>query len=314
MNGALPLGAPFLSPVMKTIRIASSDLLSTFFEQAKALGEILVDEGVAMESEALVTTGSVMNAEMVVRGEAELGFMASNWVPRAVAGTPPFAQSTDVAIAAPLNAGPLFFVAKEESELETVAQLRGRKVAVGHKDSGMAQHALNMVRTFGWGDDGLEFVFISTFDGGDALANGTVDAQLQAPIPSTHFTELCRRTPIKVLAYADGQIESACRAIPFYTTATVPADLVPGQDADIAAIGVLNVIVAAAAAESGFVSEVVSAYIKRARDLEQSTPLFRGLEALLAKARSDGTTAIAPAGAPLHPGSVAAFRAAGLLA
>jgi TRAP transporter TAXI family solute receptor len=298
---------------MKTLRIASSDLLSTFFEQAKALGDVLVAEGLADEAEVLVTTGSVMNAEMVARGEADLGFMASNWVPRAVAGASPFTEPVDVAIAAPLNAGPLFFVAKADSEFDTVAQLRGRKVAVGHRDSGMAQHALNMVRTFGWGDDGMEFAFISTFDGGDALATGAVDAQLQAPIPSTHFTELCQRTPIKVVPYTDEQIATACREIPFYTRAVVPAEFVPGQEVDIAAIGVLNVIVAAAKGDPGFTGDVVSAYIKRARDLEQSTPLFRGLEGLLTKARTEGAGALAPDDAPLHPASAAAFRAAGLL-
>lgn len=299
---------------MKTIRIASSDLLSTFFAQAKALGAILVEEGIADKTEVLVTTGSVMNAEMVASGEADLGFMASNWVPRAVTGAPPFSNPVDIAIAAPLNAGPLFFVAKADSELDTVAQLRGRKVAVGHRDSGMAQHALNMVRIFGWGEDGMEFAFISTFDGGDALATGAVDAQLQAPIPSSHFTELCERTPIKVLEYADGEIETACREIPFYTPALVPADLVPGQEADLKAIGVFNVIVAAAGGDPGFTGDVVAAYIKRAGDLEHMNPLFRGLQDLLAKARSDGVSALAPDGAPLHPAGAEAFRRAGLLA
>ena len=299
---------------MKTIRIASSDLRSTFFAQAKALGAILVEEGIADKTEVLVTTGSVMNAEMVASGEADLGFMASNWVPRAVTGTLPFSKPVDIAIAAPLNAGPLFFVAKADSELDTVAQLRGRKVAVGVRDSGMAQHALNMVRVFGWGDQGMEFAFISTFDGGDGLATGAVDAQLQAPIPSSHFTELCRRTPIKVLAYAERQIETACRKIPFYTRANVPADLVPGQEADLEAIGVLNVMVAAAGGDPGFTGDVVAAFIKRAGDLENMNPLFRGLRGLLAKARTEGLGALAPDGTPFHRAGVEAFRRAGLLA
>ncbi len=298
---------------MKTLRIASSDLLSTFYEQAKALGQVLVEEGIAQETEVLVTTGSVMNAEMVVGGDADLGFMASNWVPRAVTGASPFTAPVDVAIVAPLNAGPLFFVAKADSELNSVAELRGRKVAVGHRDSGMAQHALNMVRNFGWGDDGMEFAFISTFDGGDALASGAVDAQFQAPIPSTHFRELCDRIAIKVLDYGPGQIEGACREIPFYTPAMVPAQFVPGLDSDRAAIGVLNVIVTVAGGGGQFTHDVTEAYIRRAKDLEQMNPLFLGLEGLLARARTEGAVALAPGDAPLHPSSAQAFREAGLL-
>ncbi len=297
---------------MKTLRIASSDPLSTFFGQAKALGEILVEEGIAHEAEVLVTTGSVMNAEMVASGVADLGFMASNWVPSALTGAPPFTKPVEIAIAAPLNAGPLFFVVKASSELNTVAQLRGRRVAVGHRDSGMAYHALNMVRSFGWGADGMEFAFISTFDGGHGLATGAVDAQLQAPIPSTHFTELCQRISIKVLAYAEEQIETACREFPFYTRASVPADKVPGQAADIAAIGVLNVIAVAAGGDPGFTSDVVAATIKRAGDLEHMNPRFRGLGGLLAKVSAEGAGALALDHAPFHPASAEAFRRAGL--
>ncbi|MDH3241896.1 MAG: TAXI family TRAP transporter solute-binding subunit [Alphaproteobacteria bacterium] len=298
---------------MDKIRIASSDLLSTFYEQAKALGQVLVEEGIAKDAEILPTTGSVMNAEMVARGEADLGFMASNWVPRAVQGASPFSAPVAVAIAAPLNAGPLFFVVKADSPLTSVSQLRGRKVAVGHRDSGMAQHALNMVRVFGWGEDGMDFAFISTFDGGNALADGEVDAQFQAPIPSTHFTALCERTPIKVLAYDNGEIEAACHQIPFYSPAVVPGAFVPGQQGDVAAIGVLNVIVAAADGDAEFIAGAVAAYIRRAGDIEKMNPLFRGLAGLLARARTQGEDALAPGVAPLHPAAAAAFREAGLL-
>ncbi len=300
-------------PAMEKLRIASSDLLSTFYEQAKALGQVLVEEGIAEEAEVLPTTGSVMNAEMVARGEAHLGFMASNWVPRAVTGAAPFEAPVKVAIAAPLNAGPLFFVVRADSPLSSVSELRGRKVAVGHRDSGMAQHALNMVRIFGWGEDGIDFAFISTFDGGNALAEGEVDAQFQAPIPSTHFTALCERTPIKVLRYDNGEIEAACSQVPFYSPAVVPAAFVPGQEADIAAIGVLNVIVAATGGDADFVRRAVAAYIRRASDIEKMNPLFRGLPGLLARARSAGKAAIAPDDAPLHAAAAEAFRDAGLL-
>ncbi len=299
---------------MKTLRIASSDLLSTFYSQAQVLGEILVEEGIADDVEVLPTTGSVMNAQMVARGDADLGFMASNWVPRAVTGADPFTSPVAVAVAAPLNAGPLFFVAKADSPLNDVADLRGRKVAVGHRDSGMAQHALNFVRCFGWGADGMEFVFISTFDGGNALADGDVDAQFQAPIPSTHFTALCERTPIKVLEFSDEQLEAACGTMAFYSPALVAAQYVPGQGKDMKAIGVLNVIVTATGGDPQFTKDLVAAYIRRSGDLPQKNPLFRGLPDILARARDEGVEALAPGDAPLHGASLEAFREAGLLA
>lgn len=296
------------------IRISSSDPLSTFHTQAKFLAEVLSDSGVISGAEILTSTGSVMNAERVVRGEAELGFMASNWVPRAVKGTDPFTAPTPVAIVSPLNAGPLFFVARADSPLSTVRELRGRPIAVGHADSGMAQHALNIVRGLGWGADDIRFDHASTFDSGSALIDGRVAAQLSAPIPSTHFSELCARTPVKVLTFEPADIETLCRIHPFYSPALVPADCVPGLAADVPALGVLNVIVAAAVAPADFVHDVAAAFIAGAARLEKAHPLFRGLPGVLGRARAQGTAALAPGDAPLHPAARRAFVEAGLLA
>jgi len=299
---------------MNKIRISSSDPLSTFHTQAGLVAEILRDAGVIEEAEVLGSTGSVINAERVARGGAELGFMASNWVPRAITGTEPFTQPTPVAIVTPLNAGPLFFVARADAPIHSVRELKGRPIAVGHADSGMAQHALNIARGLGWSGDDIRFAHISTFDGGTALANGEVAAQFSAPIPSRHFSELCDRMAIKVLEFNSDDIAALCRAHPYYSPALVPSECVPGMTADAPALGVLNVVVAAASADDDFVHAVTRAFIAGARRLEGAHPLFRGLPALLARAREIGIDALAPGGTPLHPGAQRAFRDAGLLA
>lgn len=299
---------------MTKIRITSSDPLSTFHTQAALVADVLRDAGAIEDATILESTGSVINAERVAAGEAELGFMASNWVPRAVKGADPFTRPNAVSIITPLNAGPMFFVARADSPLSKVSELRGKPIAVGHTNSGMAQHAFNIVRGLGWSKDEIRFNHASTFDSGSALMDGSVVAQLSAPIPSVHFSELCARMPIKVLEFDAGIIDTLCRQHPFYSPALVPADCVPGLAADVPALGVLNVIVAATGAEDAFVHAVVSAFIAGAARLEAANPLFRSLPAVLARARSLGAAALAPGDAPLHPAAARAFRDAGLLA
>lgn len=297
-----------------SIQIASSDPLSTFYGQAELLGRVLADAGAITGAEVLTTTGSVINAEMTAAGQAEIGFMASNWVPRAVNGADPFKTPVGVAIIAPLNAGPLFFVARADSSLTSVRDLKGQAIAVGHATSGMAQHARNIVEGLGWGEGDYTFSYISTFDAGNALRDGTVAAQLSAPIPSIHFNELCARVAIKVLRFESDDIGELCRRHPFYSPALVPSEFVPGLDRDMPALGVLNVIVAAADAPEDFVYPLVRAFIANTRTLERGHPLFRGLSSLLARAREQGEAALAPGGAPLHPAARKAFQDTGLLA
>ena len=295
------------------IRIASSDPLSTFYTQAGLLADLLKKAGVIEDAEVLPTTGSVINAEMTARGETALGFMASNWVPRAISGADPFTAPVNVSIVTPLNAGPLFFVAPASSKLTSVRELKGKPIAVGHANSGMAQHANNIVRGFGWQGDDVRFSHISTFDGGTALIDGTVAAQLSAPIPSTHFNDLQSRLDIKVLDFDPADIVMLCKAHPFYSSAVVPAEEVRGLEADVPALGVLNVIVAAGDADDDFVFDVARSYIAGAKELERANALFRGLPAILKRARTEGVAALAPGGAPLHPAAARAFREAGLL-
>lgn len=297
---------------MAAIRIASSDALSTFYSQAEDLGRILVEEGVVDHVEVLETTGSVMNAKMVGGGEADIGFMASNWVPRAVNGNDPFDRPVPVSVISPLNAGPLFFATRADSSLRSVADLKGRRVAVGHRDSGMAQHALNFLRCWGWGEDGVDLVFNSTFDGGTALADGDVDAQFQAPIPNAHFKDLCDTTPIRVLDYPKSLIDAACDAFPFYFPTLVPSEHVPQMTEDTKAIGVLNVMVAAEDFPAEKIRPLVAAFIRRAQDLSLANGLFRGLDGLLRNTAAKGEADMIPGGLGLHPGALSAFRAAGL--
>ncbi len=299
---------------MTRIRIASSDPLSTFHAQAELLARVLADAGAVEDGEVLATTGSVMNAEMVADGRAEIGFMASNWVPRALAGTDPFSAPVAVAVVAPLNAGPLFFVARADSPLASVRELEGRPIAVGHADSGMAQHARNIVASLGWADGPAHFSYVSTFDGGAALEAGTVAAQLSAPVPNTHFSALAARLPVKVLRFEEADIAALCRAHPFYSPALVPAEFVPGLAADAPALGVLNVVVAAADAPDDLIYRIARAYAANVVALEAGNALYRGLGRLLARARTEGAPALAPGGTPLHPAAARAFRDAGLLA
>jgi TRAP transporter TAXI family solute receptor len=298
---------------MTKIRISSSDPLSTFYTQAQLLADVLKAAGVADDVAVEASTGSVVNAERTAAGTVELGFMASNWVPRAVGGLDPFTLPLDIAIVTPLNAGPLFFVAPADSPIQSVRDLKGKPIAVGHADSGMAQHAANIAEALGWHGDDRAFSHISTFDGGGALADGSVAAQFSAPIPSVHFSNLCEAMPIKVLAFDPYDIAALCLAHPFYSPALVPAAFVPGLDQDAPALGVLNVVVTKASAPDDFVGAVARAFIEGAAGLEKAHALFRGLPGQLARAREHGVAALAPGGAPLHPAAAQVFRDAGLL-
>ena len=84
---------------------------------------------------------SIDNANRLHSGELDFGFMASNWLGRARLGRAPFAQLVDLRMAALMNVGPLLFIARADSPIRVVTDLRGRRVVVSPRNSGMIQHA-----------------------------------------------------------------------------------------------------------------------------------------------------------------------------
>src|SRR6266704_4342815 len=161
-----------------TIRIGTSERDGTFFGQGRAL-KTLFERRPALaavevkESQA----ASTENANQLHAGELEFGFMASNWIGLAKNGEPPFAQPIDIRMVAPMNAGPLFFIVRAGSDIRTVADLRGRRVAVGMKTSGMVQHAHNIFGVLGLSFSDFTPVYLDFAPGADALARGEVDVQ-----------------------------------------------------------------------------------------------------------------------------------------
>jgi hypothetical protein len=297
-----------------TIRIGTSERDGTFHSQGRALKTIL-DRQPRLAPVAVLESrsASVDNADRLHAGEIELGFMASNWIGRARNGDAPFAQPIDLRMAAPMNAGPLFFIARAASPIRTVSDLRGRRVAVGLRTSGMVQHVHAIFGALGLSFSDFTPVYLDFAAGADALAAGEVDAQLQCPIPNQVMTDLTARAALQVIPYGPGEIETVMRAVPHYRATVMRKHAVRGLGEDVAQIAVVNVLATHARVPDPMVHDLVTCVIAAADELPRLNPLFTGLQDLFDPLRQHGRAALEFSGVALHPGAVQAYRAAGLL-
>ncbi len=259
-------------------------------------------------------SASTENAVRLQAGEIEFGFMASNWIGRARNGETPFAGPLDLAMVAPMNAGPLFFIVPAASQVRSFADLRGRRVAVGPRTSGMVQHAHCIFAALGMSFADFSPVYLDFAAGAEALARGEIDAQFQCPIPNAVMTALAHRLPLRVLPYQSGELETVMRAVPYYRRTVMRAGAFQGLAEDLPQLAVINVLVTHPRVAAGTVAAVVEAIVAGAGELARLNPLFTGLSELFQPLRSQGAGALEFGGVPLHPGALRAFRAAGLLA
>src|SRR6202012_3112080 len=98
--------------------IGTAGANSTFLSQGLALKTVL--DPVPAPAPGEVSTSahaSVENANRLAANDIDFGFMASNWIGRARNAEAPFAQKVDLRMVAPMNAGPLFFITRADSNL-----------------------------------------------------------------------------------------------------------------------------------------------------------------------------------------------------
>jgi len=294
-----------------TIRIGTSEEGGTFNLQGKALGEILQS---SFDVEVLPVEGSsVANAKRLHAGELELGFSASNWVGRAMRGEEPFDEPIDIRMVAPANVGPMFFIVRADSDLTVFDDMRGKRVSVNIRESGMYQHVRTIFSILGISFDDFEPVHLSFEEGGLALERGEIDAQWQCPIPNPVMSDIADRFDVRVLEYGGGQLEKVIKEAGFYRRATMKKGAFRGLKTDTQQVGVLNVITTHARVEEEVVREIVSNMLQGAELLSEALPLYHGLNLLFEELKINGSSTFEPDGVPLHPGARSAYQSAGLL-
>ncbi|MDH3444204.1 MAG: TAXI family TRAP transporter solute-binding subunit [Deltaproteobacteria bacterium] len=295
-------------------RMGTSEYGGTFYTQGSAFAE-LFNRGRSDADTCVVQTSdaSIHNAKQLDAGELEFGFMASNWIGRAKDAAPPFAKKFALRMVAPANAGPMFFVKLANSPVKTVADFAGKRIAVGAKGSGMEQHSHTIFGVLGLSFDSFTPVHMSFADGAQALIAGEIDAQFQPPIPNKVMTDLSQRADVRVVPYAQGQLERVLAEVPFYRGVTMEKGVFRGVVEDIAQLAVINVLVTHERVPEVLVHDMARAIADNLDQLPQMNPLFKGLKDLFEPLRTRGPAAFEFGGVPLHPGAARAYKEAGWL-
>jgi TRAP transporter TAXI family solute receptor len=299
-----------------TIRIGASELGGTFYTQALALKEVF-GRVPALPPVEIVESRVGASIENAIRLDArvlDLAFVSAPWVAAAKKGIAPFSRSIDLKTVAPMNLGPNFFVARADSTLRNVTDLRGRKLAIGLKTGGMTPHADAVLKALGLGPNDLERVHVDFAEGARMLISGEVDAQYQRPVPNRIMTELSEKIPVRVLRYEPQQIEAALKAVPCDRPTLMTKGSIRGLEEDIPQLGVLNLLVTHAAAREEIIRLVVRTIIENASELGVRLPLFAGLRDLLVTTRRERCALLQFDGVTLHPGAARAYADAGYIA
>lgn len=196
---------------------------------------------------AEVTGASVENVKRIEQGQIDLGFSLTTTVVSAFdGGTELFPEPiADLRIVAPVWPNPVNIVVPPDSDIRTLADIRGRRVSVGAAGSGTEQVSRVLLGAYGMSYDDIDERFLSFTESAAGIRDRSLDlAVMEVAHPASAVMEVTTTGDARLLPIEGPEIDALLLERPYFFAYTIPAGAYRGVDADIRTIAEANWIVA----------------------------------------------------------------------
>ena len=203
-----------------------------FFVVGSALAEVInetgVDQGFNVTAEA--TSGSQENIRRLVSGELDFSLSNSAITYFAVRGTEGWDRAYPMRSVMTLAPNVALFVTQTGSGVETLADLKGRRVTVGVPGAGFEYFVRPLLAAHGVTYDDFSPLEATQQAAVDMLADGSADAAfLGGALPTASITQAAASMAITFLPFGDAEKLALVDEYLFFRPATIPADTYLGQ-------------------------------------------------------------------------------------
>lgn len=229
------------------IRIGTGDVGGKYYSYGTALSQVIEESTDGkLTFKVRETAGSAGNMRLMKDDYIQLAFTQSDVLLDSYNGTGSFAEPfKDCAAIAGLYTEACQIVVAQDSDIETVSDLYGKRVSLGETESGVVQNAKQILSAYGLSEDMLDAQYLSFTDSAAALQNGDIDAFFcTAGTPTSAVAELARSGAIRILPVNGTEAERLIEQYPAYTPYVIEAGTYKNQTEDIETLGVKTLLVA----------------------------------------------------------------------
>src|SRR5690554_3256960 len=248
-----------------------------------------------VNSKTQTTGASVENINLMNQNKVEMAFVMSDVVSDALAGTNSFKNKIDnVQQLAALYPNYVQVVTSKRSGIKTLADLRGKRVAVGAQNSGVEVNARNILNGHGITYDDIKVDYLGYAEAADALKGGKLDAAfLTSGLPNASLLELEQSFDLQMVSIKPENVSRIAEDKSYFVSLEIPAGRY-GNEEPVATAAIMNAL----AVRSDLSQEDV---YKLTRTFFDSLPQLRNSH----QAMNDVSVEAAQQGlvAPLHPGA-----------
>ncbi|HEY8392884.1 MAG TPA: TAXI family TRAP transporter solute-binding subunit [Capillibacterium sp.] len=288
-----------------TLKMATGGTTGTYYAYSGTVSQVLSKKIPNLSFDVQSTGASKANIYLVSDKEADIAIVQNDVMYYAYNGTDLFAgeKVTGFSAMAGCYAEVCQVVAK--SGINSIADLRGKRVSVGDIGSGVEFNARQILEAYGMTFDDIIVNNLSFGDSATAFKDDKIDAFFcVAGAPTTAIVELATTNQIHLLEVDDEHAAKLMAKYPFYTKYQIPAGTYKGVDKSAQTVAVVATYIVSDDLSEDLVYKMTKALFENKEEIAAGHP--KGAE--LDPAYSVSSIAI-----PMHPGAEKYYKEAGIL-
>ena len=264
--------APALAQQGQRISITTGGTGGVYYPLGGGMANILSKNVPGLQATAEVTGGSVDNLKLLGAGKSEVAFTMVDAASDAAQGVDKFKDGKVAARTLMiLYPNKMHVVTTEGTGINTMADLKGKRVSTGAAGSGVEVVALRMLEAMGLNPKkDIRQERLGASESVNAIKDRKIDAFFWVGgVPTAAITDLAA-TPgikIKLLDHAEYADAMNKKYGPLYVKGTIAAKSYAGQDKPVANIDVWNILVASDKMSDQMAYNIVKTLFEKKADL-----------------------------------------------
>lgn len=253
------------------LRIGTASLGGAFYPMGQSISNLVNKyAGDDISMVPVVTGGSVQNPRLIDSGEVEIAITNNNLAVLAVNGKGPYKSGAiEMSAVAALHPSVLHMIVLEDSDIKTIEDLKGKRVAVGPAGGGTLGFMNFLLPLHGMSMDDIVPSFLSYSDGFSQLSDGNVDAAFAlSGYPAGAVMQAAAGNKLRFISFSDGIMDKALEKNGAFKSVEIPADVYgtaePGQ-----VIGVNNMLIVPNSLSADVVEKIVASVFDHLEEFQE---------------------------------------------
>ncbi|MEE8483424.1 MAG: TAXI family TRAP transporter solute-binding subunit, partial [Nitrospinota bacterium] len=257
------------------------------------------------------TAGSVYNINSVLSGELEFGVAQSDRQYQAYNGLAEWSKKgpqKDLRAVFSIHPESITLIASVKSGINSVNDLKGKRVNIGNPGSGQLQNSRDVLEAFGVTEKGVKAEHVKAVEAPGLLQDEKLDAFFYTVgHPNGNIKEATSgRIKVKIVPIKGKAVDALLKKFPYYAKSVIPKKFYPNAvgGSDVESIGVKATFVTSAKLSEDIVYAITKEVFDNLEDFKKLHPAYSVLN------KQDMLKGLS---APIHKGALKYYREAGLI-